>query len=229
MEYYCIKTEITNNFLIKGKNGYLLIDTGMGKNYNMFINKIKPIVNDLTNIKYILITHHHSDHVSFLSKILEETRAKLIIHKKEVEFLANGENTLGQFDSRLIIKILRAIIQPFFNNTFTPVNIRPNDVILYGDDKNILDDLGIEGIILHTPGHTHGSLSVVTSDGNAYVGDCVMNMLLASPEPFVYEDIQEIYKSWEKLEKNGVKKVFPSHGNPISYKKILKKKKNKSI
>ncbi len=223
MEYNCIKTEITNNFLIKGKNGYLLIDCGMGKDYNKFINNIKSIVKDLTNIKYILITHHHSDHVSFLSKILEETKSRLIIHKKEVDHLAKGENTLGQFDPRLIIKILRAIIQPFFNGSFTPVNVKPNDIILFDDNKDILQEIGIDGVILHTPGHTHGSMSVVTSDGNAFVGDCVMNMIVASPEPFVYENLQEIYKSWEKFEKNGVKKIFPSHGNPMSFNKILKK------
>jgi glyoxylase-like metal-dependent hydrolase (beta-lactamase superfamily II) len=220
MNFKTLKTGFTNNYLIKGKDGYLLIDTGIGKDYNWFLNKIKSLDIDPMNINHILITHHHSDHTTFLNQLLKDTNAKLIIHKNEMDFLASGKNTLGKFKPSLFFKFVNSFIKPFFPSSFSPVEARVSDIILYGDDETTLKEIGIDGVILHTPGHTPGSLSVVLSDGKAFVGDCVMNLIISRPEPFVYDNLNDLYKSWTKLKKNDVRMVYPAHGKMLSIDKI---------
>jgi len=50
-------------------------------------------------------------------------------------------------------------------------------VIVSGVDSRLLGSLGIDGQILHTPGHTHDSMSIVLADGRAFVGDLAMTLL----------------------------------------------------
>jgi glyoxylase-like metal-dependent hydrolase (beta-lactamase superfamily II) len=50
-------------------------------------------------------------------------------------------------------------------------------MVVSSDDFDLLKNIGIEGKILYTPGHLRDSISVVLSDGNAFVGDAAMNFL----------------------------------------------------
>ncbi|MBS3816479.1 MAG: hypothetical protein KGY76_02825 [Candidatus Thermoplasmatota archaeon] len=65
-----------------------------------------------------------------------------------------------------------------------------------------LSELGIEGEILHTPGHTPGSISIVLNTSEAVVGDLVMGGTLSPSKPvrpiFAY-DLEEVEKSLKKL------------------------------
>jgi len=65
-----------------------------------------------------------------------------------------------------------------------------------------LRDFGIPGKILHTPGHTQGSISLLLDDGSAFVGDVAMNyfrLLGLKKRPLVAENYEAVFKSWEKL------------------------------
>lgn len=229
---FCIETNVTNNFLLKGKSGHLLIDTGFGSDFEDFLNKFKDINVDIQNIKYILLTHHHTDHIAFLSKMKKRCDAKLIVHKNEVEYLVNGVQKLGQYKNSFLVKAVSSIMSKINSSEPVPIKIEKDDCVLENDDSTLLKEIGIDGIILHTPGHTNGSISVVLSDGNAFVGDTVMNFFLSRPDPFVFEDINKVYESWEKLFENGAKIIHPSHGKPLNInilKKHLKKVSNQSL
>lgn len=92
------------------------------------------------------------------------------------------------------------------------------DLVL-GDEGLYLQEYGIPGKIIHTPGHTAGSVSVVLETGEAFVGDLAMNKFplgLGPGLPIFAEDIQAVKESWKLLLEQGVEKVFPAHGKPFS-------------
>lgn len=61
MNYIKIDLGITNTYLLHLKNGYMLIDTGYSSNYDSFVKGLKKNNIDISQIKYLFITHYHDD------------------------------------------------------------------------------------------------------------------------------------------------------------------------
>jgi glyoxylase-like metal-dependent hydrolase (beta-lactamase superfamily II) len=82
-----------------------------------------------------------------------------------------------------------------------------------------LDEFGIDGKVIHTPGHTPGSISVLLKTGEAFVG-CMAHdgfpFRLNPGLPIYASDIDEIKKNWKSLIEKGAKIIFPGHGNQFS-------------
>jgi glyoxylase-like metal-dependent hydrolase (beta-lactamase superfamily II) len=82
-----------------------------------------------------------------------------------------------------------------------------------------LDTLWFRAGVIPTPGHTPGSLSVLTEAGNAFVGDIAVNMPLLGrlryASPFG-ESSREMAASIKKLIRAGANRIYPAHGQPFS-------------
>ncbi|MDI7275327.1 MAG: hypothetical protein QME94_05075, partial [Anaerolineae bacterium] len=91
--------------------------------------------------------------------------------------------------------------------------------ITIGDEGLPLDPYGVPGDILHTPGHTAGSVSVVLRDGSAIVGDLAMSGFPALRRhaglPIVADDLDAVAASWRRLLAQGVVTAYPGHGRPF--------------
>lgn len=70
----------------------------------------------------------------------------------------------------------------------------------------LLAELGIAGEILHTPGHSDDSVSLLLDDGSAFTGD------LTHPGFATEEQAPAIGASWRLLRDHGASRVYPGHG-----------------
>lgn len=76
------------------------------------------------------------------------------------------------------------------------------DYILENDTFDLLKETGLKGSILHTPGHSADSISLLLADGSAFVGDAAMNMppvFGTKHRPIFIQNMTSVYKSWKKL------------------------------
>ncbi len=90
----------------------------------------------------------------------------------------------------------------------------------------VLEEFGILGKILPTPGHTPGSLSVILESGEAFVGDLAVNafpMGMGLGIPALAETVREIPLSWEKILSAGATLIYPAHGKPFSVNRLREK------
>lgn len=74
----------------------------------------------------------------------------------------------------------------------------------------LLDEYGIPGKVLNTPGHSFESASVVLETGGAFVGDLAMNkfpLRISSALPIFAEDLSRLKESWKLLLDEGAKTV----------------------
>ena len=97
--------------------------------------------------------------------------------------------------------------------------------ILITDKPFPLTEYGINGNIIHTPGHTLGSISVILDSGEAFVGCMAHDGLpfrIRPGLPIYAQDIVAIKESWRLLIDKGAKMIYPGHGNPFPV-KIIKK------
>ncbi len=114
-----------------------------------------------------------------------------------------------------------------FSEEFTPYVVRSQDIVIQEDNDRIPPELGIEGEILSTPGHTEDSISLVVGDV-AFVGDAARNLLhvLGAPYlPFLFYDPEICYASWLKITAEA-KMICPAHGKCFEAAKLSKRLKD---
>ena len=217
----------TNFYLEPCKGGFLLIDAGWKGQLNVFLKKLHQIGVKPLQIQYILLTHHHHDHTAIVSELKELTGAKLILYKDQLVYIEKGVTNyknLKQYNK--LLWMIDRITRPFIKYQYPAIHPNELDIIVNSDiDDYILRDIGVQGKIITTPGHSHDSISVLLDNGNTYVGDLVMNMsnmkIIGNiPFPIEAEDYSQVKHSLRKLLNLGATVLFPSHGHPIN-KKII--------
>lgn len=209
-----IKIGFTHCFLIKGKH-YLLIDTGPPGSGSRFIKSMHNIDILPSEVKWIFLTHGHWDHAGALDTMKRMTGAKSMIHTSEKEWIENGivEIPSGLVPAGKIMHCLMKAITPLVSMPVSTI-----DMPLSNDPFSLID-FEIAGKIIHTPGHTTGSMSLLLDSGEAFVGDLAMNgfpQIQRNGIPVVGDDLNEVKRSWKILLDHNVKIIYPSHGNPFS-------------
>jgi glyoxylase-like metal-dependent hydrolase (beta-lactamase superfamily II) len=222
---YCLDLGITRCYLLTCTGGYLLIDTSYPQTYPRFLKALDKIGVDLCHIRYLLLTHHHDDHAGFAAKLVEQTGCTIIAHQQAVLPLRRGasEETMEPVNRR--VALLFSLFKLFHRSfTFPPVVLSQKDRLLKGDDFDVLGSIGIDGIILSTPGHSKDSISVLLSDGRAFVGDVSMNFSIFNLcgiryRPIYQEEKDTVFESWVKLVASGARIIYPAHTTPFSVEK----------
>jgi hydroxyacylglutathione hydrolase len=198
-----------------------MIDGGMPNKLRVFKRKLGRLYINPNEIKLIVLTHSHFDHAGSAAAISEFTGAGIVIHENERSFLENNKfATIKGVD--LWGKITLVFFSPFFNR-ISFQNVKAD--IFMNEKEYPLNDYGIDGKILHTPGHTQGSLSVLLKTGEAFVG-CLAHdgfpFRLNPGFPIYAQDINQLKESWRLLIDKGAKIIFPGHGNPFPVEIIRK-------
>jgi glyoxylase-like metal-dependent hydrolase (beta-lactamase superfamily II) len=128
--------------------------------------------------------------------------------EKSLKPMPPGVTTWGRILGKLITMFL-----PFISIPGTNVDI------VIGNEGLSLEEYGIPGKVIYTPGHSFGSVTVLLETGEAFVGDMAVNMfpLRLSPGlPIFAEDLSRLKESWKSLLDQGVQMIYPSHGKPFS-------------
>lgn len=222
---YRLKLGWTQCYLLKCTGGYLLIDADYSKYFQRFERKLAALGIALPDIKHLLLTHHHDDHAGFAAELVRSTGCRVIAHRHAILPLSQGrsEGTVNPVNRRS--RTTLAVYTLFHREyRFPPLTLGADDVAIDGDNDSLLKEIGIDGVILHTPGHTRDSISILLSDGSAFVGDAAMNFLWwtgMGHRPIVVEDIKVVYETWRKLHERGAQFIYPSHGKPFSATELL--------
>lgn len=210
-----IKMGKSNVYLINTEKGYILVDAGMENKINKIKNALNEINAKLEDIILIIITHVHYDHVGSLYDLKEKTNAKVLVHKKENELLQEGKTNFPEgtiFLSRIISKIGNLISEGKFKPVVSDITLNNN----YD-----LNQYGIEGEVIHTPGHTEGSISVIIKGKHIICGDTLFSILPNSVYPPFANDKQLLLDSWKKIKEYDCEKFYPGHGNIFDRRKFI--------
>ncbi|ABS54907.1 beta-lactamase domain protein [Methanoregula boonei 6A8] len=137
---------VNGNCFIIVRDELTLIDTGMPKNSTKIITYIQDVLKRKpTDIKTIVLTHFHIDHVGGASELKKLSGAKVAIHKKDADYVSGRKTPpVPRGVKGMIVKVL---IPLFFGS-------RPVEPDIYLNDGDTIAGL----TTLHTPGHTPGSI-----------------------------------------------------------------------
>ncbi|MFC1543503.1 MBL fold metallo-hydrolase [Candidatus Neomarinimicrobiota bacterium] len=208
-----------NCYLASKENRFLLIDTGRERSWKNLKRGLTRLgVKEGSHISLIL-THCHFDHAENAARFKETYKASVIVQKSEGDCLKSGDNpdTGGTlFLTKVLIGILyRAKLDSRFR-------YQPADFDVSVDKKYRLEPFGFPGYILHTPGHSQGSISVIIDNEIAIVGDTIFGVMRGSVFPPFASDVRLMVKSWKQLLDTGCEIYLPGHGSERS-KHLLKR------
>ena len=193
-----------NSYLIDTTAGLVLVDAGMPGSSEKIISYMQKEGLKPEDLKYIVLTHSDVDHVGGVADLKAKTGAKIAIHQADADVLA-GEKP----DER--IKGVRGLI---FKILFKFIKLTPVVPDTFLKDGDTIGDL----LVIHTPGHTLGSISLFDSQrgilfsGDALLGDKQGN--IKPPRPALALDIDQANLSAEKLKALNFNILLPGHGQP---------------
>ena len=84
---------------------------------------------------------------------------------------------------------------------------------LYIEDGYEFSGYGFDARVLLIPGHSNGSIGILTTDGDLFCGDLLTNK--DKPVPFIIDDLADFNTSVEKLKSLDINTVYPGHGKPF--------------
>ena len=216
-KYLKINMGGSNAYLIKGEEGYLLIDAGIKGKIDKLKNKMDEYDIKFEDIILIIITHVHYDHVGGLREIKEKTKAPVLVHEDEAARLKEGKTKLPNGNTwygKLGVYFLRTKAEK--GNSFEPV--KPDIVI---NEYYNLKGFGFDGEVIHTPGHSAGSITVIIEDRHCFTGDTMFSFIPFTVNPPFADDPDKLYKSWEKIASYNCQIFHPGHGYDFHRNKFL--------
>ena len=181
----------TNTFYIPGSDGGLLIDTDWAGTLTKFFKAIKAAGIEMKAITSLLVTHYHPDHMGLAGE-LQKLGVKLLMVDVQRPFVHASDEIFAK-DKRL---------------TYRPVDENSTTVVSCAKSREVLEQLGICGEILHTPSHSEDSISLLFDDGSCFVGDLEPLAYLAG-----YDENPALKSDWEQLMRRHPKCILYAHAN----------------
>lgn len=216
-----IEMGMSNAYILCGEKP-ILIDTGSEKQPERFIRFCTELDLNPTDIELIVISHEHADHFINIDWIKNLTGAPILCHTAAKDYLVNG--WLPDVKPRTPIGVEAMKDPPGLGAV--PC-IEPDLVIESSYD---LKPYGIPGEIIHTPGHSAGSLSVILETGEAIIGDIFLRSHTDSKlvAAFLADDIPALEKSIRLLLEKG-EVYYSGHGGPYIKEEVIAVLKNDSL
>ncbi len=187
---------------IKGERT-AIVDTGAPGNEKKILKALKMAGIPHEQVSVLIVTHAHWDHCGSLHALKAMLDVPVIAGWPDAEYLEKGDN---------IPITYRRGLSPAKHATKLNFEGIKADIVAREDMD--LRDHGIDALVLKTPGHTDGSISVLASDGDCATGDFLAGLYTGEREV--------IEKSLKKLTDHGAKRFYPSHGASVDAEAVLK-------
>ena len=203
----------TNSYLVKTNKGYILIDTGYSTTRKDLEKQLEDVGCTPENLKLILITHGHFDHTGNCAYLREKYDAPIAKHKGDVKMVETGDMFYNKnINMRTLGKILFFILLRGTFEKFTP------DILL--EDKQDLTPYGLEAEIIYLPGHSKGSIGILTTHNVLICGDLLINIKKPQKNTLI-EDKEELDASVEQIKNLKINMIYPGHGKPFPMEQFI--------
>jgi glyoxylase-like metal-dependent hydrolase (beta-lactamase superfamily II) len=204
---------VCNVYLLVSDTGLTLVDAGVAGAVDRIVAQIEGGGYAPSELESIVVTHAHTDHTGGVAELVRRFGARVIAHREEVPYIEGVESLPAGSGLQRVIKWL---------GDHLPGEGRGIEVARGLEEGEKLDVLG--GLqVIHTPGHTPGSMSLYQEErGILFCGDLIFNGhpltgrggLRYAPRAFSV-DPEEVERSVQKLSGLQVRVLCVGHGEPI--------------
>ena len=203
-----------NCYLVRTADGYTLIDTGRTNKRGAIEKELGSAGCRPGNLKLIVLTHGDFDHCGNTAYLRKKFGTKIAMHDDDSGMVERGDMSWNRKKPNILIRMIFGL---FFRLSKSD-RFKPD---LYLEDGYDLFEYGFDAQVLHIPGHSKGSIGILTTGGDLFCGDLIANV--DKPELWsIIDDSAAANASVEKLKKLDIKTVYPGHGKPFSMEQFIK-------
>jgi glyoxylase-like metal-dependent hydrolase (beta-lactamase superfamily II) len=205
-----------NSHLLPAAGGFVLVDTGKPEKRAELEIRLRAAGCTPGDLRLIVLTHGDYDHAGNAAYLRRVYDAPVAMHAADAPRVETGDWSLGMKPKPdkfpLLFRALAVFLRPGAFDTFAP------DVLL--EDGQDLRRYGLAATILHLPGHTAGSIGVLTGGGDLLCGDLLDSMLGGPGLEFFIDDLTAAQASLARLRRLDVAAVHPGHGKPFKLEQV---------
>jgi len=202
---------VGNCYLLETEQGFVLIDSGSKSARGKLEQELTDAGCTPENLHLVILTHGDFDHTGNCVYLREKYDVKIAMHSDDVAMVESGDMFRNRKSGNRIMKKL-------VNTLFGITKFTPDFTIDEGYD---LSDYGLKVEILHIPGHSRGSIGILTDNHDLFCGDLLTNM--KRPEPnSLFDDLDGLNLSIDRLRHLEINMVYPGHGQPFMMNEFLR-------
>jgi len=196
-----------NCYLIETDTGHFLIDTGGSNRRTGLERELESAGCKPGYLKLIVLTHGDFDHTGNAAYLRKKFGTRTAIHHDDSGMVERGDMFFNRKRPNVLIRRMLPMLFGFGKSErFTP-DLRVED----GDD---LSEYGFDARVLHIPGHSKGSIGILTAGGDLFCGDLLVN----TDKPVLnalMDDPAAANASVGRLKSLEIGTVYPGHGKPF--------------
>ncbi len=177
----------TNYWVVSAGRSRILVDLGYPGTMGTMRARLNQMDIPLKEIRYALATHYHIDHAG-LAQELKLAGVALLVLDVQVA----------------TIPLMKQFTKP--QDHYVDISLDGNMMLSPAESRALLTRVGIAGEVLHTPGHSDDSVSLLLDDGSVFTGD------LTPYELAWGESAEVVQASWRLLKDRGARRIYPGHG-----------------
>jgi len=196
-----------NCYLIETDTCCILTDTGCSNKRTDLEKELESAGCKPGNLKLIVLTHGDFDHTGNAAYLRKKFGTKIAMHNDDSGMAERGNMFWNRKKGNILLGMIARILFGFGKKE----RFKPD---LYIEDGYNLSEYGFDANVLHIPGHSKGSIGILTADGDLFCGDLLENTdkpVLSS----IIDDLAAANASVEKLKSLKINTVYPGHGKPF--------------
>lgn len=200
-----------NCYLLSAADGFVLIDTGFRGKRAQLENALQGAGCVPGTLKLIVLTHGDSDHTDNSAYFREKYGCPIAMHGLDSGMVENGDmgwNRKPRADRYSLMFRLIGFVAKWMSGGSKFEKFRPDILV---DERFDFSTYGLDARILHIPGHSKGSIGVLSGDGKLFCGDFAYNL----PGFRFIDSIEDHRMSMEKIKRLGIDTLYPGHGKPF--------------
>jgi glyoxylase-like metal-dependent hydrolase (beta-lactamase superfamily II) len=164
------------------------------------------------SLKLVLLTHGDFDHIGNAAALRSVFGSKIAMHREDAAMAERGDMFVNRKRPNILIRALIPVFAGFGKTErFTP------DILI--EEGYDLSPYGFEARVISLPGHSKGSLGVLTAGGEFFCGDLLEN----TSEPAfgsIMSDSRDAEASAARLKRLSIRTVYPGHGRPFAMERL---------
>ncbi len=193
-----------NCYLVKTEAGFVLIDTGSSNQRAVLEQELLQAGCQPGHLKLIILTHGDFDHTGNAAYLRQKFGAPLAMHPDDFGMIERGDMFASRGSGNPIFKAIAPALFKFSQADRATPDIKVTE----GYD---LAELGLNAKVISLPGQSRGSIGILTSEGDLFVGDLLENTKRPALNS-IMNDRAAARISVEKLKSLSIKTLYPGHG-----------------
>jgi hydroxyacylglutathione hydrolase len=219
-EIRVINLGFVNCYLVKTDRGFILVDTGIrgrrsGLEKALISSGCKP-----GNLQLIILTHGDIDHTDNGAYLRDKYQARIAIHRNDSPMVENGAMRPKRKVKSLLLRMMHVLMRISGGMEKMTAGFEKFTPDLFLEEGQSLKEYGFDATVLHIPGHTKGSIGILTGNGDLLSGDTLENRNGPHPATIVENEV-ELAASLERLKQLDIKTVYPGHGKPFPWQQFV--------